>query len=71
LDTLGAIGIARSYIWVGIHHANIYSDIDIGTYIEKNLGGKINGRIQDKTKHSPNIEFETQLKIFNPKTLYG
>ena len=27
--------------------------------IKKNLGGKLNGRIQDKTKHSPQINWET------------
>lgn len=63
LDVLGAIGIARSFVWVGGNNAKIYSDVDIKEYIDDNLGGKINGRIQDKTKHSPQIEFETKLKF--------
>lgn len=63
LDTLGAIGIARSFVWVGRNSAKIYADTNIEKYIEENLGGKINGRIQDKTKHSPQIEFETKLKF--------
>ena len=67
LDTLGAIGIARSFVWVGRNNAKIYTDINIEEYINENLGGKINGRIQDKTKHSPQIEFETKLKFLITK----
>jgi uncharacterized protein len=67
LDTIGAIGIARSFIWVGRNNAKIYSDVDIEKYIEDNLGGKINGRIQDKTKHSPQIEYKTKLKYLAEK----
>jgi len=63
LDTLGAIGIARSFVWVGRNNAKIYTNTNIENYIDENLGGKINGRIQDKTKHSPQIEFETKLKF--------
>lgn len=63
LDILGAIGIARSFVWVGRNGAKIYTDVNIEEYIKENLGGKINGRIQDKTKHSPQIEFETKLKF--------
>ena len=40
---------------------------NIEKYIDENLGGKINGRIQDKTKHSPQIEFETKLKFLITK----
>jgi len=69
LDTLGAIGVARSLIWVGRNNAKIYAKVNINEYIKENLGGKINGRIQDKTKHSPQIEFETKLK-FLIKKLY-
>ncbi len=67
LDTLGAIGIARSFGWVGRNNARIYSKVEINSYIEENLGGKINGRIQDKTKHSPQIEFETKLKFIGER----
>ncbi len=67
LDAVGAIGIARSFVWVGRNNAKIYTDIDIEKYIDENLGGKINGRIQDKTKHSPQIEFETKLKFLITK----
>ena len=63
LDSLGAIGIARSFVWVGRNNAKIYTNGDIEEYIRNNLGGDINGRIQDKTKHSPQIEFETKLKF--------
>ncbi|KPJ57205.1 phosphohydrolase [Parcubacteria bacterium DG_74_2] len=67
LDVLGAIGIARSFVWVGRNNAKIYANVDIDEYIKDNLGGKINGRIQDKTKHSPQIEFETKLKFLCDK----
>src|SRR4030042_1004248 len=67
LDTIGAIGIARSFIWVGRNNAKIYSDVDIEKYIEDNLGGKINGRIQDKNKHSPQIEYKKKLKYLAEK----
>jgi uncharacterized protein len=68
LDTIGAIGIARSYIWIGRNNANIYSNDNIKKYIKENLeGGKINGKIIDKTKHSPQIEFETKTKFLKEK----
>ncbi len=64
LDSLGAIGVARSFVWVGRNNARMYSNVDeISKYIDENLGGKINGRIKDKTKHSPQIEYETKLKF--------
>ena len=63
LDALGAIGIARAYIWIGKNNAKIYTDTPLKKYIKENVvGGKINGRIKDKTKHSPFIEFELKLK---------
>jgi uncharacterized protein len=67
LDALGAIGIARSFVWIGRNNAKIYTDENIEEYIKKNLDGKINGRIQDKTKHSPQIEFETKIKFLITK----
>ena len=67
LDALGAIGVARSFVWVGRNNAKIYRKIDIAKYAKENLGGKINGKIQDKTKHSPQIEFETKLKFLPDK----
>jgi len=67
LDVLGAIGIARSFVWVGRNNAKIYTKVNIDEYIKDNLGGRINGRIQDKTKHSPQIEFATKLKFLIDK----
>lgn len=64
LETVGAIGIARAFSWIGKNKAKIYKKIDnMEKYIEENLGGKINGRIQDKSKHSVQINFETKDKF--------
>lgn len=62
LETIGAIGVARAFTWIGRNNAHIYKKTDINEYVKKNLGGKINGRIQDKTKHSPQISWETKDK---------
>lgn len=67
LDTTRAIGVARAYVWVGRNNANIYTNVDIEEYAKENLCGKLNGRIQDKTKHSPYIEFETKVKFLMKK----
>jgi uncharacterized protein len=68
LDTIGATGIARSFVWIGKNDAKIYSEDDPEKYIKENLeGGKSNGRIIDKTKHSPQIEFQTKTKFLREK----
>ena len=68
LDTVGAIGIARSFIWIGKNNAKMYLNPDnIDEYVKSNLSGKTNGRIQDKSKHSLQIEFETKLKFLEGK----
>ncbi len=48
LDALGAIGVARSFVWVGKNKAKIYNDVDIKKYIEENLGGEINRLYTEK-----------------------
>lgn len=63
LETVGAIGVARAFAWVGRNSAHIYRKVDINEYAEENLGGRINGKIQDKTKHSPQINWETKDKF--------
>jgi uncharacterized protein len=62
LETVGAIGIARAFSWIGKNNAHIYRKVDIEEYAKENLCGKINGRIQDKTKHSVQINWETKDK---------
>lgn len=63
LEIVGAIGIARAYTWIGKHNAHIYKKVNIKQYTKENQGGKINGKIQDKTKHSPQINWETKDKL--------
>lgn len=60
LETIGAIGVARWFVWVGKHNAHIYRQVDIDKYAKENLGGRINGRIIDKTKHSPQLNWESK-----------
>lgn len=62
LETVGAIGIARQFVWVGKNNAHIFRKLDINKYAKENLGGKVSGRIQNKTKHSPQMEWETKNK---------
>jgi uncharacterized protein len=68
LDAIGAIGVARAFVWVGNNHAKIYyRPENLEQYAKENLNGKINGRIQDKSKHSFQIEFETKIKFIVDK----
>jgi len=68
LDATGAIGVARAFAWVGTNRAKIYKKANIDEYIKENLTeGKMNGRIKDSTKHSPQIEFETKTKFLQDK----
>jgi len=62
LETVGAVGIARAFVWVGKNNAHIYKKANIEKYAKENLCGKINGRIQDKTQHSPQLNWETKDK---------
>lgn len=66
LDSLGAVGVARAFAWVGRNNAKIYSEENIEEYAKRNLK---DGKIRDKTKHFPRAEFETKLK-FLPEKLY-
>ena len=68
LDTLGAIGAARSFIWIGKNNAHIFRKVNLEEYIKENIeGGRISGRIKDKTKHSTQIEYEIKYKFLADK----
>ena len=68
LEAVGAIGIARAFSWIGRNGGYIYKKPEnLQQYIKDNLGGKIDGRIQDKSKHSPQIEFEAKTKFLSDK----
>jgi uncharacterized protein len=67
LETVGAVGLARAFAWVGKHKAKIYKKMDIDEYIKENQGGKLNGRIQDKSKHSAHINYEVKDKFLLEK----
>ena len=67
LDTIGTIGLARAFIWIGKNNAHIYRKVDLNEYIKENLNGKINGRIQDTSKHSINLEYEIKYKFIIDK----
>lgn len=62
VDSVGAIGIARSFMWIERNNASIYKKVDIDEYSKENLGGSINGRIKDASKHSIQIEYEIKSK---------
>lgn len=70
LDVIGAVGIARTFISVGVYKQKIYADVNVKEYIKTNLVGRQrNGRIIDLSKHAPNLEFETKFKYI-PEKLY-
>jgi len=69
IDCLGAIGIFRAAMWVNANNAQVFRKPDLNEYIDDNLGGKINGKIQDITKHSMQIEYATKTK-FLPEKLF-
>lgn len=59
LDALGAVGIARGYMWAGKHGCALYKKpSNLQEYIDDNLGGDSRGRIKKKKKHSVQINFE-------------
>ena len=68
LDVLGAVGVARCYMFAGQQKQSIFSNFSIKKYIKNNLvGGKIDGRIKNSSKHTSNIEFEIKLKNISKK----
>jgi uncharacterized protein len=63
LDSLGAIVIIRAGMWMGRHSCRIFPDkkMSLKRYAKANLvGGKINGRIKDPSRHS--LFYEHEIK---------
>ncbi|MDO8524684.1 MAG: HD domain-containing protein [bacterium] len=70
IDSLGCVGIARAFAIGGQYGQKIYSEVPLEEYIKDNLvGGELDGKIKDVSRHAPNLEFETECK-FVPGRLY-
>jgi len=62
VEALGAIGVARAFVWIGRNNGQIYKKENLNKYIKENIYGSKNGRIKDKTKHSPQLDWELKGK---------
>jgi uncharacterized protein len=60
LDGVGAVGIARTFMWSGKVGAPLYSNVDIEDYKRMNLDE--NGRFIKEELHASNLEYELKLK---------
>jgi len=60
LDSVGAIGIARCYMFAGQFKQSLYNGAGADGYVDKNITGV--GRVKDYSKNSPDLEFEIKLK---------
>lgn len=67
LDSIGNIGIARTFMLSGQAGQRIITDEDIDSYMKRNIVE--NGRIKDLKEHTPFIEFEHKLRKI-PNKLY-
>lgn len=67
LDSLGAIGIARTFMISGQFEQKLSTDLFSKKYMVENTTE--NGRLKDVSKHSPFIEYEVKLKKI-PEKLY-
>ncbi|EKE27909.1 MAG: hypothetical protein ACD_3C00130G0007 [uncultured bacterium (gcode 4)] len=63
LESVGAIWIARAFSWIWKNNAIIYGKMATEEYINENLWGKLNWKIQDKRKHSFHLMYETKDKF--------
>lgn len=64
LDLTGAIGVVRCFALAGKFGQQL-CNFDNHDYA--NISGKIDGKIKDKSKHTPQIEFETKIKLLMDK----
>lgn len=73
IDASGAMVIVRGSMWLGRNSGNIFPNSNLKKYMKENLvGGKINGRIKDNSKHCLYHEHEIKNKkipdLMNTKT---
>lgn len=69
LDGVGAVGIARTFMWSGKVGAPLYSDVDIEKYKRTNLDEK--GRCIKEEIHASNLEYELKLKRIGDRLFTG
>lgn len=63
IDSLGAISIVRSVMWIQRNSASMFPKMDFKKYVKSNLfGGVEGGRIKDSSKHCLYYEHEIKTK---------
>lgn len=67
LDGIGAIGIARSLVWIGRNNARIFEKMDVREYVKRNMGSRIEGVVRDKSRHNLYLEYETKVKALRSR----
>ncbi len=61
LDSLGAVAILRAGMWMGRNGCSLFPKMELEKYAKLNLmGGKLVGRIKDKSLH--NVFYEHEIK---------
>jgi uncharacterized protein len=61
LDVLGAVGVARSFMFAGKYSGKMYSDVPVDRYIRESRGRENKRKNQRHFQNTPNLEFETKF----------